>query len=404
MSDQASPVPPPHLGAATRDRFPGYAYVQSMTAPQNSTSSTLGFPPIQEHSIAHNTYGAYPDLPLSSSQFDPLSPPPQRRQAQPTIGSPEYSEMNLDWLSSLVGTPYHQYTSTNPSILVSPASGDHSTFTGHTDISDTCVTGSHPNIGPVYVPGASASPFNSLGAGLTPLFSSTPSTFDLSASPGLTQHSPAVPYTARPLTAESEGEQGLDLVALFSRPPSAPYGNWAIEPPYSKGMPSAPPPGGDLLTVPPSIEPAFTDPNAFGVHNTVLYRSSDRTPYAMGRKEVRFPNQKKVNVVDDMCKRFPEESDIGNLLKRICETAWYHNGELEPTFGNGSEELTAGLALGFEVGQSILLGFIGKEGVCLYCGHMSPKRDRIIAHVREHLGLRPFVCMEEKCPCKELSM
>jgi hypothetical protein len=337
-------------------------------------------------------------------------------QGQLTIGNSEYSDMHLDWLSSLAGTPHHRYTSTNPTIRVSPAVGNYSTFTGPKAVpeatlfaasaaTDTCVTGSHSDIiGPVHVPGASGSPFNSLGASLTPVFSSTPSTFDLSASPGLTQHSPAVPCTIRPLTEEVEGEQGLDLVALFSRPPSVPCGNFAVEHPYSQEMPSAPS-GGNLLTVPLATQLAFTGhnrPSEFGIHNSVLPRSSGQAPYATGRKEVRFPNQKKVNVVEDMCNRFPEESDCGELLKRICAAEWYHSGELEPIFGNGSEALTFGLALSFEAGQSILLGFVGNEGTCLYCGHTSRKKDRIIAHIREHLGLRPFVCMDEECPCKDL--
>jgi hypothetical protein len=201
---------------------------------------------------------------------------------------------------------------------------------------------------------------------------------------------------------ESEREQGPNLVGLFSGLPSTPYGNLAIGRPLSEKMPSAPP-GSNLLTVTLSEQPALTgDNSASKIHGTAPPHSAGQTPYATGREEVRFPNQKQVNVVEDMCKWFPEESDSGKLLKRICAARWYLNGELEPTFGNGSPELTSGLALGFEEGQSILLGFIGSNGECLYCGHAGQKRDRNIAHIRKHLGLRPFVCADEKCPCKEL--
>ena len=393
-SGQSSRVPPPYLGPAT--------HLYDVTvSPQGL------FAPVQEHAIAPSPQGAqgahdaYPYLPpLASSHFDPLNLPYMHHgQGQPIIDNAQYTDVDLDWLSSVAEASYTP-TNPNPTILVSPASGNYATFTS---APNTCVTGSHSDIGPVCVPGAPASPFNSLGPGLTPSVSATPSTFDFSASPGLTQHSPVVPYAVHPLTEEPEGEQGFNLVALFSRPPSVPYGNLAIELPHSKEIPSAPP--CDLLMVPLPTQPVFTDhtsSSARRVPGTAPPRSSGRAPYATGRKEVRFPNQKKVNVVEDMCRRFPEASDGGKLLKRICAAEWYHKGDLEPTFGNGSEELTYGLALGFEAGHSVLLGFTGNEGECLYCGHTSPKRDRIIAHMREHLGLRPFVCMDEKCPCREL--
>ena len=436
MSGQSGYRPLPYIGTDTRGLFPEHNYnFMTLPHPTPPTQTTLGvgvgvgLAPIQKHSISHDThththgpYGAYPYLPYSSSSpFDSFSPspPPNIHQAQPT------TDMHLDWLSSLAGAgaPHHQYTS--PTILVSPADGNYSTFTGPKAVpffaanaasaaADTCVTGltgSHSGIGPVPVPvhipyGAPGSPFNSLGAstGLTPLFSSTPpSTFDLSASPGLSQPSPAVPCSIRPAATEGlEGERGLDLVGLFSRPPSLPCGNFTMERSYPKEAPHAPP-GSNLLTVPLSTQQlAFADhnhPSEFGIHTTVPPR---RAPYATGRKEVRFSNQKKVNAVEDMCKWFPEDSDFGKLLKRICASEWYHNGELEPTFGSGSEELTAGLALGFEVGYSILLGFVGNTGKCHYCGYSNRKRDRVVAHVREHLGLRPFVCTDGGCPCREL--
>ena len=406
--------PPPYIGAVNQGLFPGNAF---MTAPQRPTSMTLGLAPIQKQygsHTAHFAHMAYPYLPPPSPHFDPLSLSPNLRQGQPTmnIANAEYSDTHLDWLSDLAEASQHRYpSSTNPTIMVSPAGGNYSpfaspkagpeaTFFAASVAADTCVTGSHSDIGPVLVPGTSGS----LGASLTPVFSSTPSTFDFSTSPGLTLHSPAVPRTIRPLTEESEAEQGPDLVSLFSHPPSVPCGNFAVEHPYSKETPSAPS-CGNLLSFPLSTQLAFPGhnrPSEFEIHNAVQPRSSGQVPYATGRTEVRFPNQKKVNVVADMCKRFPEESHIGILLKRICATGWYHIGGLEPIFGPGSQELTVGLALGFEVGQSVLLGFTGSDGQCLYCGHRSTKKDRIIAHVREHLGLRPFVCMDEKCPCKEL--
>ena len=381
-----------------------------MNVSQDSTpTTTLAlFTPHSKHS---NTPQAFPYLPPSPSHFDPLNLP-NTHHGQPIIGNSQYTDMHLDWLSSVAKASHHHlYTSANPTIFVSPASGgggNYSTFTADIDVPNTCVPGSHSDLGPLYVPRASASsPFNSLGGAgpsLTPSVSPTPSTFDLSASPGLTQHSPAVPCTVQPLTEDAEGEQGLSLVALFERPPAAPYANFAIDRPHSKEMPSAPP--GNLLAVPLPTQPLFAGPSSVSasgvVHAPVPPRVSGRAPYATGRKEVRFPNQKKVNVVEDMCKRFPEESDTGKLLKRVCAAEWYHRGDVEPTFGNGSEELTYGLALGFEAGQSVLLGFIGNDGECRYCGHTSPKRDRIIAHIREHLGLRPFVCMDERCPCREL--
>ena len=433
MHSQSGYRPPPYIGTDTRGLFPDHNYnFMTLPHPTPPTPTTLGVgvgagvgvAPIQKHPVSHDThthgpYGPYPYLPFSSPPFDPMSlPPPNILQAQPT------TDIHLDWLSSLAGAgaPHHQYTS--PTILVSPADGNYSTFTGPKAVperattffaasaaTDTCVNSSYSNIGPVPVPvhfpyGAPGSPFNSLGAstGLTPIFSSTPpSTFDLSATPGLSQPSPAVPCSIRPTTEDLEGERGLDLVGLFSGPPSLPCGNFTMERSYPKEEAPHAPSGGNLLTIPLSTpQLAFTDHNRrseFGIHTPVLPR---RAPYARGRKEVRFPNQKKVNAVEDMCKWFPEESDFGKLLKRICASEWYHNGELEPTFGSGSEELTAGLALGFEVGYSILLGFVGKRGKCHYCGRVISKRDRIVAHVREHLGLRPFVCTDDQCTCREL--
>ena len=402
MGSQSGYVSPLSIGTVNGGLFPEHPY---MTVPPHATSTSQGFIPIQKQ--------AYPHFPFTSPPFDSLSPlPTKMHQGQPSnIGNLEYSDVHLDWLSSLAGASHHQYTSTNPTILVFPADGNYTTFNpkavpeeaptffAASAAADTCVTGSHSDISPVpiHVPGGasgsgSGSPFNSLSAGLTPIFSSTPSTFDFSTSPGLTRHSPVVPL---------EGEQGVDLVGLFSRPPSVPCGTFAIERPYSKEVPH-PPSGSNLLTVPLTTQLTFTDhnrPSELGMHNAL---SSGQAPYATGRKEVRFPNQKKVNVVEDMCRWFPEESNYGKLLKRICATEWYHNGELEPVFGNGSQDLTFGLALGFEAGLSILLGFVGDEGKCLYCGHTSAKKERIVAHVREHLGLRPFVCTEERCPCKEL--
>jgi hypothetical protein len=407
LSSQSDYGPHPYIGSVTRDLFPGPGH-NFMLLPTQSTPATLGVgvTPTQKQPVSHNAHGAYPYLPFSPPPFDSSSPPPTNMlQGQPTIGN---SDMHLDWLSFLAEAPNHRYTSANPSILVSPADGNYSTITGPTKVvpegATTFFAASAADTIPVHVPrGASGSPFNnSLGAsaGLTPTFSSTPSTFDFSASPGLTQPSPAAPCTIRPLTEEGlEGEQGLDLVGLFSRPPSLPCGNFSIDRPYSKEAPH-PPSGG---TIPLSNQLAFTDhnlPSEFGIHTAALPLSSGKAPYATGRKEVRFPNQKKVNVVEDMCRWFPEESDFGKLLKRICASEWYHNGELEPTFGSGSKDLTFGLALGFEAGQSILLGFIGNKGKCHYCGRSSPKKDRMVAHVREHLGLRPFVCMDKRCPCK----
>ena len=392
MSSQLGYGQPPSIGTGL------YSY---MTVPPYATSTSQGYIPIQKQ--------AYPHLPFVSPSFGSLSlPPTKMHQGQPTnIGNLEYSDANLDWLSSLAGASHHQYTSTNPTILVSPADRHYTTFNPNavpegaptffsaSAAADTCMTGSYSDL--IHVPhgasgSGSGSPFYSLSASLTPTFSSTPSTFDFGTSPGLARHSPTVPL---------EGEQGLDLVGLFSRPPPVPCGTFAIEQPYSEEV-SRPPSGGNLSTVPLATQLTFTDqnrPSELGIHNNL---SSGQAPYAMGRKEVRFPNQKKVNVVEDMCRWFPEESNYGKLLKRICATEWYHSGELEPVFGNGSQDLTFGLALGFEAGQSILLGFVGSEGQCLYCGHTNAKRDRIVAHIREHLGLRPFVCTDEMCPCKEL--
>ena len=372
LPSQSDYGPHPYIGTVTRDQFYGSTHV--VTMPQPMTLG-VGVAPIKA-SVSHNAHNAHGAFPYLPSSFDSLSPPPTNMcQGQPIIGN---SDTQLEWLSLMAD----QYTSTNPTIVVSPADGNYSTSFTSTN--------------------------NSLGtasASLTPTFSSTPSTFDFSASPGLTQPSPALPCTIRPLPEEGlEGDQGLDLVGLFSRPPSLPCGNFAIERPYSKEAPHAPS-GSNLLTVPLSTQPAFPDHNhrsEFGMHTAPLPPSPGKAPYATGRKEVRFPNQKKVNVVEDMCKWFPEESDFGKLLKRICATEWYQNGELEPTFGSGSEELTFGLALGFEAGQSILLGFIGKKGKCHYCGRTIVKKDRLVAHVREHLGLRPFACTDEGCPCKEL--
>ena len=335
----------------------------------------------------------------------------------PVTGNAEYPDVNLDWLSSLAGASHYQHPPNNPTILVSqpPPSATQEAFSGpltapltapptpHT----TSMTVAGSGYVPYHVPGPSFNP-KSRGTSMTPVFSSTPSSFDLSASPALTQHSPAVPPAVRPLTDESEGEHGPDLVALFSQPPSGPCGNFAVDRPYSKEIPRAPLTN-SLLTLlpplPPPAQPVFpghNHPSTFRVQDSVPPRSSAQAPYATGRKEVRFHNQKKVNVVEDMCKRFPEESDLGKLLKRICATVWYQKGELEPAFGEDSQAVTSGLALRFEAGQSILLGFIGIDGACLYCRHTSSKRDRIVAHVREHLGLRPFVCIDEKCPCKHL--
>ena len=337
-------------------------------------------------------------------------------QAQPIIGSSQYTDMHLDWLSSVAEASHRHYTPTNPTptILVSPASGPYSTFTSHMDIPNTCVPGPHSDIGPLYAPGPSVSPFNTgTLPSLTASFSATPSTFDFCASPGLTQHSPAVPCAVRSPTEDPDGDRSVDLIALFSRPPSAPYGNLGMGLPRSKEVPSAP--AGGLLTVPlppPPSLPAHSGSNARasarrapGAVPPRAPAARAHAPYATGRKEVRFPNQKKVNVVEDMCRRFPADSDAGKLLTRICAAEWYHRGDLEPIFGSeGSDELVRGLALGFDPGHSVLLGFVGHAGECSYCGHTSPKRDRIIAHMREHLGLRPFVCMDDKCPCSQLEV
>jgi hypothetical protein len=396
----------PYTGVATHNPFPGNPYLQDVTAPQSSIPTTLGFTPAQKYPIEYSAHGAYPYLP---SQFDQLtsSLPPNVRQGQRITSNSEYTGMQLDLLlSSLAEASHHPYTPQNPRVLVSPAGGNYSTSTSPRTLYDAFVTGPHSDISPVHVSGASGSPFNLLGASLTPIFSSTPSTVDFGTSPGLTRPSPAVPSAVRPLTEESGREQALDLVGLFSRSPSTiPYGNFATGPPFSKEAPSAPSGNNNLLTVPLPQQFALTSqdhPSPFRAHNNVPPHSSGQTPYATGRREVRFPNQKKVNVVGAMCKQFPKESDCGKLLERICATEWYRDGKLEPTFGNHSQELTSGLALCFEAGQSVLLGFIGSDGRCLHCGHTSPKRDRIIAHVREHLGLRPFECGDGKCPCKGL--
>ena len=372
MSSQSGYGPPQSIGTVNGGL---YSY---MTAPPHATSTSQGCIPIQKQAHPHLTFASPP-----SGSFSP--PTTRMHQGQPAnIGNLEYSDVHLDWLSSLAGASHHQYTSTNPTIFVSPADGNYTTFNAEA-VPEEALTFFASGSG-------SGTPFNSLSASLTPTFSSTPSTFDFGTSPGLTRYSPALPL---------EGEQCLDLVGLFSRPPPVPREPFAVEQPYSKEGPHLPS-GSNLLTVPLTTQLTFTDhnrPSELGIHNN---RSSGQAPYAVGRKEVRFPNQKKVNVVEDMCRWFPEESNYGKLLKRICATEWYHNGELEPVFGNGSQDLTFGLALGFEAGQSILLGFVGNDGKCLYCGHTSAKKDRIVAHVREHLGLRPFVCTDEVCPCKEL--
>lgn len=119
----------------------------------------------------------------------------------------------------------------------------------------------------------------------------------------------------------------------------------------------------------------------------------------------RFPGQRTEANITILDRAFSSDPIRRAILSRIRASTWLKSHLLEPTFG-AQDGVTHGLdvsGLGLKKKESVYRAFLedgtggclfpcvdgGKEGAC---GKKEKRPLRALAHIRGHLGHRPFVC------------
>jgi len=119
----------------------------------------------------------------------------------------------------------------------------------------------------------------------------------------------------------------------------------------------------------------------------------------------RFPGQRVEANTTTLDRAFNNDPVRRNILSRIRASTWLKSHLLEPTFG-AQDDVTHGLdlsGLGLKKKESIYRVFLEDgTGGCLFpsmdggkggrCGKKEKRPLRALAHIRSHLGHRPFVC------------
>lgn len=159
--------------------------------------------------------------------------------------------------------------------------------------------------------------------------------------------------------------------------PTIPY-----EPPITIALEEVSPPSGSEMDVEGSPVPTTEEP------------SYDR-----------FPGQRIGANIMDLDHAFSSDPVRRTLLSRIRASTWLKSHLLEPTFGV-QDGVTHGLdlsGLGLKKKESVYRAFLEDgTGGCLFpsvdggkgsgCGKKEKRPLRALAHIRGHLGHRPFVC------------
>jgi len=159
--------------------------------------------------------------------------------------------------------------------------------------------------------------------------------------------------------------------------PTIPY-----EPPITVALEEVSPPSGSEMDVEGSPVPTTEDP------------SYDR-----------FPGQRIGANIMDFDHAFSSDPVRYTILSRIRASTWLKSHLLEPTFGV-QDGVTHGLdlsGLGLKKKESVYRAFLEDgTGSCLFpsvdgakgswCGKKEKRPLRALAHIRGHLGHRPFVC------------
>lgn len=119
----------------------------------------------------------------------------------------------------------------------------------------------------------------------------------------------------------------------------------------------------------------------------------------------RFPGQRAEANATILDCAFSSDSVRRTILSRIRASTWLKSHSLEPTFGS-QDGITHGLdvsGLGLKKKDSIYRAFlVDGTGGCLFpsaeggkggrCGKKEKRPLRALAHIRGHLGHRPFAC------------
>jgi hypothetical protein len=119
----------------------------------------------------------------------------------------------------------------------------------------------------------------------------------------------------------------------------------------------------------------------------------------------RFPGQRTEANVTVLDRAFSSDPVRRTILSRIRGSTWLKSHLLEPTFG-AQDGVTHGLdlsGLGLKKKESVYRAFLEDgTGGCLFpsvdgrkggrCGKKEKRPLRALAHIRGHLGHRPFVC------------
>jgi hypothetical protein len=119
----------------------------------------------------------------------------------------------------------------------------------------------------------------------------------------------------------------------------------------------------------------------------------------------RFPGQRTEANITILDRAFSNDPVRRTLLSRIRASTWLKSHLLEPTFG-AQDGVTYGLdvsGLGLKKKESVYRAFLEDgTGGCLFpsvdggkggrCGKKEKRPLRALAHIRGHLGHRPFLC------------
>ena len=119
----------------------------------------------------------------------------------------------------------------------------------------------------------------------------------------------------------------------------------------------------------------------------------------------RFPGQRTEANITILDHAFSNDPVRHTILSRIRASTWLKSHLLEPTFG-AQDGITHGLdlsGLGMKKKESVYRAFLEDgTGGCLFpsvdggkageCGKKEKRPLRALAHIRSHLGHRPFAC------------
>ena len=148
----------------------------------------------------------------------------------------------------------------------------------------------------------------------------------------------------------------------------------------------------DVTQSPPFPGPSQNMPSSKSDSvDTPIIRLSPFEAVALPSRKIK--NQKPARDIDEMWQNLPQNDAVDTLVGRILAADWLHH-EREPE----DSRLTAGLvddlplSIKLKDGQSIFLAFRDETQKCVFCPHCERRPNRLVCHIRQYFGLRPYEC------------